>query len=70
MRLYISTRTFINSQIITFPACPQGFYGPYCRDKCDCVNGAKCDARSGRCICKPGYGGEKCEKRTFHWLFN
>ena len=48
-------------------ACPQGFYGPYCRDKCDCVNGAKCDARSGRCICKPGYGGEKCEKRTFYW---
>ena len=42
--------------------CPKGLYGPYCSEKCDCVNNAVCDAVSGQCICLPGYMGDTCER--------
>ena len=28
---------------------------------CDCQNGARCNKRSGRCKCAPGYTGDKCK---------
>ena len=44
------------------PACPDGFFGPYCKYKCDCVNEASCDPVNGQCVCRPGFMGERCEQ--------
>ena len=46
-----------------FLACPSGKFGQNCADQCNCENGADCDPIGGRCICKTGYTGERCENR-------
>ncbi|XP_026077519.1 multiple epidermal growth factor-like domains protein 6 isoform X2 [Carassius auratus] len=49
------------------PACPQGFYGLDCQQKCVCMNGALCDHVRGECVCPPGcnqsFYGPGCERR-------
>jgi hypothetical protein len=42
-------------------SCPPNYYGPKCKKKCDCANGAECDPYDGKCHCTKGYQGVKCE---------
>lgn len=39
-----------------------------CASVCDCYNSQPfgCDPKTGRCRCKPGYTGERCEEGKFH----
>ncbi|MEQ2217396.1 hypothetical protein XENOCAPTIV_008386, partial [Xenoophorus captivus] len=41
-------------------ACPQGFYGLNCQEKCFCQNGGSCDHISGVCSCFAGWIGPSC----------
>lgn len=43
-------------------ACPAGMFGPGCRHRCQCENGALCDHVSGACTCQVGWTGTVCEK--------
>ncbi|XP_004716137.1 laminin subunit alpha-5 [Echinops telfairi] len=48
--------------------CAPGFYGnallPGNCSRCDCAlcGTETCDPRSGRCLCKPGVGGRRCDR--------
>ena len=45
-----------------FPsACPVGFYGKSCLQRCLCQNGGTCDPASGLCACPEGWTGLACE---------
>lgn len=43
-------------------ACPQGFYGLDCQQRCVCMNGGLCDHVSGECACQPGWIGPHCNQ--------
>ncbi len=43
-------------------ACERGWYGPGCIHRCDCLNGAACDARTGICLCGMGATGKLCDQ--------
>ncbi|KAK3758668.1 hypothetical protein RRG08_016637 [Elysia crispata] len=48
------------------PACPKGFYGNECKDKCaNCVGNSSCNAETGICAqgCADGWDGELCDRR-------
>ena len=49
---------------VNYAACPSGFYGYLCREKCLCKNGAACNHVTGKCTCKPGYTGTTCDTST------
>eukprot|EP00057_Strongylocentrotus_purpuratus_P022892 XP_011677366.1 PREDICTED: tyrosine-protein kinase receptor Tie-1-like [Strongylocentrotus purpuratus] len=42
--------------------CPAHRWGSECEHNCtECLNGGKCDADSGECVCPPGFNGTTCE---------
>eukprot|EP00057_Strongylocentrotus_purpuratus_P017912 XP_011672386.1 PREDICTED: receptor-type tyrosine-protein phosphatase F isoform X1 [Strongylocentrotus purpuratus] len=42
--------------------CPAHRWGSGCAYNCtECLNGGKCDADSGECVCPPGFNGTTCE---------
>eukprot|EP00057_Strongylocentrotus_purpuratus_P007641 XP_011662115.1 PREDICTED: tyrosine-protein kinase receptor Tie-1-like [Strongylocentrotus purpuratus] len=42
--------------------CPAYRWGSECEHTCnECLNGGKCDADSGECVCPPGFNGTTCE---------
>ncbi|XP_030852532.1 angiopoietin-1 receptor-like [Strongylocentrotus purpuratus] len=42
--------------------CPAHRWGSECEHTCnECLNGGKCDADSGECVCPPGFNGTTCE---------
>lgn len=47
---------------LCFVACERGWYGPGCIHRCDCLNGATCDARTGICLCGVGVTGKLCDQ--------
>lgn len=47
---------------LNFSECPSHKWGPHCRHKCKCRNGAKCDSHTGQCACTPGWKGQQCEQ--------
>ena len=51
---------------ITISACPDGWYGQDCIHQCNCVNGASCDRKTGRCICSNGWRGIRCAQSKHH----
>lgn len=42
--------------------CRSGKYGKNCEENCECYNGAKCEAETGKCKCAPGYLGANCQQ--------
>lgn len=40
--------------------CRAGTFGPNCNSRCSCLNGGRCDFRSGACYCPPGFIGADC----------
>ncbi len=49
-----------------FLACERGWYGPGCIHRCDCHNGATCDARTGICLCGMGVTGRLCDQGLYY----
>ena len=50
--------------------CDDGTWGVNCTSRCDCHNGADCHHVDGRCLCLPGYLGDKVPPLTeFHLVF-
>jgi len=47
-------------------ACERGWYGPGCIHRCDCHNGATCDARTGVCLCGMGVTGKLCDQGLYY----
>lgn len=48
-----------------FVACPHGYYGDKCADKCGkCLNNQTCDNVNGTCTrgCDEGFKGDLCKK--------
>lgn len=41
-------------------ACPRGFHGLDCQEKCLCLNGGSCGHISGHCSCPAGWIGPFC----------
>lgn len=42
------------------PGCRAGTFGPKCKSRCSCINGGRCDFRTGTCYCPPGFIGADC----------
>lgn len=42
------------------PGCRAGTFGPNCKSRCSCINGGRCDSRTGTCYCAPGFIGADC----------
>lgn len=57
----ISIAWYSNSKLNLFSGCPPNYFGKRCKKKCDCSNDADCDPYDGKCHCKKGYRGDKCE---------
>lgn len=51
-------------------ACPQGFYGLDCQQKCACMNGALCSHITGECSCPSGWIGPQCNQSEHIYLEN
>lgn len=49
-------------------ACERGWYGPGCIHRCDCLNGATCDARTGICLCGMGVTGRLCDQGLYELM--
>lgn len=47
---------------VNFLECEEGTYGPGCKLRCDCKNGATCDHIDGVCSCGLGWHGELCDR--------
>ena len=41
---------------------PSGTFGPNCTHQCYCHNEATCNPVDGRCKCRAGYTGTRCEE--------
>lgn len=69
-----SVSSFIDSnevKYLTFSkhftlACPTGFYGEGCKQKCTCVHMEPCHPVTGTCQCDPGFFGAHCSKGRCH----
>ncbi|XP_068250955.1 tyrosine-protein kinase receptor Tie-1-like [Palaemon carinicauda] len=49
--------------VINRRECPANRYGDQCSHWCpDCMHGGICDAKTGKCVCPPGFRGELCEE--------
>lgn len=47
--------------LFLFLGCPQGQWGKNCILKCNCQNKGYCDPYDGKCHCRKGYTGFKCD---------
>lgn len=43
-------------------ACPPGWFGEACAQRCQCPPGAACHHVTGECHCPPGFTGPSCEQ--------
>ena len=48
-------------------ACSTGTYGELCEKRCHCLDGTRCDSKSGACpgYCQPGWEGVACDRRKY-----
>lgn len=53
-----------------FAACPCGWYGANCLQRCLCHGQATCDPVSGQCQCPQGWTGTACELGESHHLLH
>ncbi|XP_031788477.1 uncharacterized protein LOC100677904 isoform X2 [Nasonia vitripennis] len=49
--------------------CPQGTWGPSCKNECNCLREVACNTVSGKCECPAGWMGSRCENKCpeGHW---
>ena len=52
----------IEMYFFTFTECEPGTYGANCGQVCECKEAISCDRVTGRCVCKPGYHGDRCDQ--------
>lgn len=45
---------------VSLTACPEGFHGFECQQKCQCLNGGRCRPVTGDCQCPSGWVGPLC----------
>ncbi|XP_066278576.1 uncharacterized protein [Branchiostoma lanceolatum] len=45
---------------VVVTACPIGWFGRVCMERCQCSNGASCHSFNGACKCAPGWRGRNC----------
>lgn len=45
---------------VSLSACPEGFHGFECQQKCQCLNGGRCHPVTGDCQCPSGRVGPLC----------
>ena len=45
----------------SFTECPGDSWGLGCNMTCNCLNGGKCNKKTGECECASGYVGPICE---------
>lgn len=45
---------------VSSTACPEGFHGLECQQKCQCLNGGRCHPVIGDCQCPSGWVGPLC----------
>lgn len=48
--------------ILHSSACPRGWFGAACAQRCRCPPGAPCHHVTGECHCPPGFTGPGCEQ--------
>ncbi|KAI4878960.1 hypothetical protein NFI96_004800, partial [Prochilodus magdalenae] len=53
--------------VISRISCPQGFFGKFCRRKCNCPNNGRCHRMYGGCLCAPGLYGKFCHLPCPRW---
>ncbi|XP_063962726.1 angiopoietin-1 receptor-like [Lytechinus pictus] len=50
-------------QLLHIIKCPAYRWGADCEQDCpECLNGGRCDADSGECVCPPGFSGTTCDQ--------
>ncbi|VDL80751.1 unnamed protein product [Nippostrongylus brasiliensis] len=62
LKLLKNQNFFYQRSIIPRLVCPEGRWGPGCKDKCRCANGAHCNPATGECKCNLGYTGTICDQ--------
>lgn len=55
-----SQKAYLTSTLPT--ACPRGWFGEVCAQRCHCPPGASCHHVTGECHCPPGFTGPGCEQ--------
>lgn len=58
----LKTSSYYYTLYIFCVECDNNTYGPGCRLRCQCSNGAVCNHATGRCTCTAGWRGDHCDR--------
>ncbi|XP_078595055.1 uncharacterized protein LOC144872605 [Branchiostoma floridae x Branchiostoma japonicum] len=55
-------KTYNTTFVLNITNCPPNRKGAHCEERCDCLQGARCDRWAG-CVCPPGWTGTRCQTK-------